>query len=183
MARKKWETLLNEATELIKNSRENIYDAVERMIAVSKDAGFLDFYGGEFDKAVGCLDDLLGGFNLTFAEAELMMRYFPARGQWRSASLADMLAESIVKRNAEEAKESPPRAPINRPSAKELERIKADLGEERTKSANLATEVARYVSETDQLRARIRDLENENQRLQGRIEELQRLLKTESVGV
>ena len=177
MAKKKWETLLNEAKSLIQQSRENIYDAVCRMVEVSKDPGFVDFYGGVVDKAEACLDDLLGGFHLTFSEAELMLHYFPAKEQWKTMPLNDMLADSIVRRNAENKRDSAPRAIATRPTAKEMEQVKLELGQEREKAVELAKEVSRQVSEVDQLRAKIRDLEQENARLRGRIEELERMVR------
>lgn len=176
MAKKKWETLLNEATAMIQQSRENLFDAVTNLVAVMADEDFLSYHGGVLDKAEAMLDALLVGYDLSYQEAALMLKYFPAREQWRTKGIRELLNESIDRRDAESKANKPERSKPRRVSLEEFAKLQEQIEAECKTTARLSQKLAESETERKSLEQKIRDLTRELARAEGRIVELERMV-------
>lgn len=177
MASVKWEIKLKEVDRLIAGSNASLFDRAVLLQEVYDDPGFRQFHGAKEDAMHDQLDAKLGDYGITFADASLMLRYFPAKASWQTSHIRNMLAEAMDRRDAERR---PAAAVVARQRAtvtrKEHEALQKRLGEEATRAAALAREIADSRTELERLRDENRRLAAELARAEGRIVELERAL-------
>lgn len=176
---KKWEMLLAEAKFLMQQSRDTLFDVVSKMVSVSNDADFLAFHGGVIDKADEHLDQFLADYDITFREAELVLKYYPAREQWRNTGIRVMLAESIVRRDEASKSGAPTRNSPRRVTIAEYEKLQEQLDTECKHTSAVVGELSEARSEMKTLREENRRLMRELAVAEGRISELERMIKRE----
>ena len=178
---KKWELLLTEVKNLLADSRGNMCDAVERLVQVFRDTDYLAFHGDNLDAAQEHLDTFLADFDLTFAEAELIYKYYPTREQWRTTSLRTMLAESMNRRDTSQRPEAGDATKKSRTviSRKDFEKVQQQLSQEVARSKSLVDQLADAMAETARLSKENRELVRQLARAEGRISELERIATRE----
>lgn len=167
---KKWELVMADVDRMIADSNANLYDRVTALKAIFDDPAFLEYHGGNMDKAEQHLNEKLGDFGIGYFEAAAMLQYFPKRDQWAKGKVREMLAHALEKeqeRRRANREETPKRqGPISR---REHEAV--------IKERDAAIEkVEEAASELRTLQAKVAELEQENAMLKGRIAELERVL-------
>lgn len=176
MSRKvKWEIVLRNVDELIKQSNAGLYERVVLLQQVWDDPEFLAFHKSDVDEAEDHLNQKLGDYGITFFDAAAMLKHFPDRAEWASSSIRDLLAKALDLESSARTRHEAPKPERKKPIARdEHERIKSELETQvqilGKRSESLADECSRLRSENQELR-------RENAELRGRLQELERVLK------
>lgn len=172
---KKWEQLLLDVRRIRGKSNGLLFDRVNLLVDVYADGDFLAFHGGSVDKAQKQLDGELGDFGIDFFDAKAMLELHPKRATWENGNVKQMLADTI-EHNAAKAKErNADNAPVitrKRPTIAEYEESEKRAEQANQRCESLMEEVAR-------LRAENRRLTAELARAEGRISELERMVRRE----
>lgn len=175
---KKWELVLKEVESLIGHSNGVLFDRVLKLQSVYDDPAFRLHHKEVEDDIHDHLDKFLGDYGISFADASLMLRYYPAKSQWEFGKVREMLAESMDRRDAERPQAAAPRK-RSVVSHKEFEQVQKQVEQETVRSKALASELADKRTELEQLREENKRLTRELARAEGRISELERMVKGE----
>lgn len=168
---KKWEKMLLEVKELVGKSNELLFDRATRLVAVYHDKDFQDYHKGDADKIESHLDQYVADYGVTFYDVLEMLKWFPSRGEWSKGSVRQILAESLERRDATRpAKEATAIKRSNPIPVKEHEAVKKELAQEVARAKSLASEI-------QELRDENRRLTRELAMAEGRISELERMVK------
>ena len=185
MAEQKWELLMNRVDELVSMSKGTLYERVGLLLQVEADPLFLSYHDGVYDKAEAHLDQKLGDYGFSFAEAKLMIQKFASRLEWEQGNLANMCAQSLAEEQAKR-KEVAPRRKIERVTrqehkvvVQERERLQGQVSRMKSEGAMQQGRTDDLVSENRRLRGEILQLKEELARSEGRIEELEKLVSRE----
>lgn len=177
---KKWELILKEVESLVGGSNVLLFDRVTKLQAVYDDPEFRRFHGDVIDAMDEHLDKYVGDYGLSFSDLTLVLRYYPARVQWETGQLREMLAMSLDRRDSERKSDKPA---VERKRSvvthKEFEAVQKQAEQEATRAKSLASELADRRSEVERLRDENRELTRQLARAEGRISELERMLKGE----
>lgn len=179
MAKKKWENVLVEVKQLLAESRANLFEAVTRIVAVYDDTDFRAHHSDKIDAMESHLNEFLADFDLTYGEAALILKYYPARDQWRTNSLRTMLAESVTRRDSESRRDAPVRPAPRRIKVEEFEAVQKRFDQESARANSLAQTVQTKDDIINELRQENQRLTRELARAEGRISELERALSRE----
>jgi hypothetical protein len=173
VGKKSFKTLLKEARVLRHAAGDNAYQRAVILVAVFDDRAFRESIGAVDDFAVAqCLDAEVEDLCLSFLELREMLRCFPDASDWSDGRLRT-LYDRCVQMRTKDVEEKPARK-VNRVTKTELDDAVETAKHHESRARFLEAENSRHVSELDQLRARVAELETENARLHGRIEELER---------
>jgi len=170
MASVNFKKLFAEAEALraqLRNGQGSFYDLATQSVVL--------FNGcGECAKAMGVTEDemhdringLFADFAIDLSEAIVVLQFFPKREHW-SKPVRELYSEARAAAIRQNAETAPPQRTVHRITRKEFDAV-----EKRAADAEHA--LTRATSQLDQLIAENRELRDENARLKGRIEQLER---------
>lgn len=174
---KKIERRILETVREIRNGENSLYDVASDCLALLKESReYADAIGMNPEDVPGHIEGrFLSDFNVTLSELKAIMSHFPDRDQWdrplvvlyAEAAAALSLRESEVKSHAKSRRAI--KVSEHEAVIRERDDAKAELKHTRDTIIDLNT--------------KLRDLESENAVLRGRIQELERHLHREPVGV
>ncbi len=180
MSRKqKWELVLRNVDELIKQANASLYDRVVMLKQVWDDPEFLAFHGSDVDAADEHLSSKLGDYAITFFNAIALLKHYPHREAWAAGNLRQMLATALE--SEQRSRDTEPKTERKKPVAHdEHERVKSELESQiqtlTSRGESLAEECARLRQDNQELR-------RENAELRGRVMELERIARRELAAV
>ena len=182
MSRKvKWEIVLRNVDELIKQSNAGLYERVVLLKQVWDDPDFLAFHKSDVDAAEDHLNQKLGDYGITFFDAAAMLKHFPDRSEWAGASIRDLLAKALDLESGARTRHEEPKSDRKKPIAHdEHERIKGEL---ETQVQILSKRSESLADENSRLRSDNQELRRENAELRGRVMELERIARRELAAV
>jgi len=170
---RKWQLVLKDVDKLIGSSNGSLFDRSKLLVAVWSDGDYLAHHKGDVDAAEVMLNEKLGDYGLTIFDVKTMLAEFPKREQWETGKLRAMLAEALAAEDSRrETRESPKverKGPVPR---KEFEQLQKIVENSESRIESISAENARLREENSQLRMK---LEHAN----GRINELERVLRRE----
>jgi len=170
-----YKTLLLEARKLRGEAGGNAYRRARILVEVFDNRDFRNSVGAMDDfETAGFLDAEIEDLCLGFMELREMLWCFPDEKDWADGRLRTLYDKCVSMRS--EAKEDKPARTVNRVTKKEFEAVEQERDHHKARSNFLEAENSRQVSILDQYKARIDELEKDNARLRGRIEELERQL-------
>ncbi len=173
--RKNYKTLLLEAASLRGESGVNAHKRIGILVKVFEDADFRAEIGSSDDyKAAEVLDDHVQDLCLTFLELKAMYQAFPDVADWKDGKLRTLYQRSLEV--AEANKPEPTKRSVNRVTNKEYEQLDSEKQDIEAQLNYTKRTVDEIKSEIDRLRDENLSLRNEKMRLEGRIEELEKLL-------
>jgi len=170
----KWQTMMKKVDGLIGTSNGNLFERAKLLVAIWNDGEFLAFHNGDVDKAEESLNSKLGDYGLTIFDVKAMLGEFPNKAEWESGKLREMLATSLEAEDSRRKENSRPRAERKSPvPRKEFEQVQKTLQATQARVESMGDENARLREENARLRA---ELAHAN----GRIDELERVLKMQA---
>lgn len=173
MAKAKWELLMTKIDALISESNASLYDRSVLLKQVWDDPAFLDFHNRDIDQAESHLNEKLGDYGVTIFDCLSLLKHFPEKLDWAKGNLRDMLAVALDKerqaRAAVVAYKPERKGPVAR---SEFDKLEQQLGHVNSRADSLAEENGRLREENARLRSEL-------DRANGRIAELQSILKRE----
>lgn len=162
---------LIEALEMKKRGREAIYERIGLLVSVFDDREFrADNNDLDDIKASEILDGYLEDTALSFLEARAVFLTFPKFSQWQGKTLRDLYESSLE--SARGGEEETTRQTRRRATL-------ADLETERQARMSAEAESRNLKKQVEELDATNRTLIRENAKLEGRINELERVMKRE----
>lgn len=166
---KPYKTLLLECLRLRTLGRRNLHRRMKLLLTIWDDPEFRADNGNLDDfKAADLLNQYVEDSPFEFLDLRQIFLCFPRAKMWRENSIHRLYAQWMAKRATSKEREltgakRPASPQVRKQLEDNLQKAREELG--RVK--------AQRVSEVDQLRARIAELEEENRRLRARIIELE----------
>ena len=156
---------------LIGTSNANLFERSKLLVAIWEDGEFLAFHGGDVDKAEESLNSKLGDYGLTIFDVQSILKEFPQVQQWEKGKLREMLAKALEAEDSRREEHAAPKTDRKGPiPRKEFEQLQKIVENTQSRADSLSDENARLREENTKLRGQ---LEHAN----GRIDELERVLK------
>ncbi len=177
-----YKRLLLECKELGKQGRKGAYALATKLTKVFADDAFRQDIGATDDFAVAdALSEYTGDLCLSFLELRTLLEEFPQEEEWAAAKSLAKLYDDACQRISDRKPEDSERTPItrNRITREAHEKVVEELKDRNARLTFVEKQVAQSTSTIDQLRNENSDLKMENERLKGRIEELERLVRRE----
>jgi hypothetical protein len=153
--KRQYKKLLQQVRKLQQSSGHNAYRRATLLNSVYEDPDFrADNEILDNNKLLAILDEYVSDLCLTFSELRMMLNHYPEEYQWKDGKLRDMYNGMLAKTKSD----VPPRRRRAKPADpyKEARKVKASMQ-----------------AVQDQLLARIKTLEAENEALRAQIAELQ----------
>ena len=173
-----WQQNLAQAREMRGQAGASLFDRLKLLNAVFEDADWR-VRTGKTDEGqwLDMLDEEVADAFLPFAELRDMLLYAPERAQWSDGKLTELRAKMHEDRRRQRSESAAPQPQRKRVTADDLKAV------EREKAQSKAL----YLDgECKSLQERLKELEVENRRLtrelakaEGRISELERMVKGE----
>lgn len=170
---KRWKQLLAKAREMRGQSGLKAYDRAQDLVEVFNDRDFRAERGNVDDlKAAKKLDQYVGDLCCEFLELRDMLSYYPSRDQWGDGNLAKMKREMYEAHRKSKRDSEAEAEPITRtrPTLAEYKDLKKEADELKVRTKYQADEVALLREENHRLRTELA-------RAEGRIQELERIVK------
>ena len=177
-AKRSWKKLLEKVESLFAEGRVNLYATTVLLVKIFNDRDFRHEVKLESDyDASDWLDKYITDTDLTLLELRKVLEQFPDESQWKETTIWKLYA--ATKKTTEERAETPA---VNRTAWKErAKNAEEKLADSEFKCKRLESSDSDNRKRSIDYEQKIRDLENENAVLTGRIEELERLYKRELV--
>lgn len=177
-----YKALLLEARGLRSEAGKNAFRRASLLVRVFEDAGFRAEIGAtdDFDVAEA-LNAEVEDLCLGFLELRAMLAEFPNEADWqdgRLATLYDKARGQIASRKPE--KQIVAKSRVTR---EELEKVQGEKQDIAARLNFVQQQFAEKVKSYSELESEVLELRMENERLKGRIEELQRLVRAELASV
>lgn len=169
---KRLDQQIRDAIQNLRNGNGSLYDVATWCIKLFGESdSYAEAVGISGDEVLNRLNEYLRDFAVDLSNLMAIMKHFPRREQW-DRPLLDLLDDTNKAIRAA-SKDDHDHAPITRRrvTLKEVESLTAEL-----KDARWAASKA--ISELDQAKARIAELEAENAKLLGRVEQLEKMVRT-----
>ncbi|HSV27554.1 MAG TPA: hypothetical protein VLH60_06650 [Sedimentisphaerales bacterium] len=167
-----YKALLIEARKLRGRSGLAAYRRAKLLCQVFEDRNFRADCGNLDDfRAAAVLDEYLEDLCVSFLDIRRMLRHFPKPKAWQEGRLSRLYNDMLKAESGE--KDKPLSGKPRNVTAEVRKRLESQLTDARKE---LARQNAVRLSEIDQLRAKVADLERENAELRERITELEKQL-------
>jgi len=168
-----YKTILLEVQRLRSRAGSTAHKRAKLLCAVFNDTVFRADCGNVDDfRAADILDSYIDDLCLGFLDLKALLEYYPAKRHWREGRLHRMFQTMMAEK--ESATTRRPRR-SSKPVAEETKKALAERLE--TARRELAKTRSAAISEVDQLRARIAELETENAELRTRVAELEAIIE------
>ena len=161
------------AGEMLAEGRENLHERVKLLVGVFEDREFrADNQQYDDFQAANLLDKFLEATALTFLEARAVYQTYPAFKQWEGKSIRELYESALEQSRATDSEKE--RATPRRVTIKQFEEEQRSRRDAEAECRNLKKQVA-------DLEAENRNLIRDNARLEGRVSELERIIRRELV--
>jgi len=148
----KWEVKMNEVIALRQQGAGNLFKRVVLMIEINADPRFIEWCEANETNREEYLNAGLSDTAMDFATLCMLYDEYPDEQSWVDMNIRQLVAQIILKRRQERAKDNP-----RRPSAKDkLIIAEAEIQKIRTEHA---VEIERLVGEKNALAARVKELQ------------------------
>lgn len=181
-----WKSNILEARKIRGKSMDLLYDRMTLLCQTFDDLDFREENGFDDDlEAAEYLDKEVDEFQTIgsrspFLTLRALIQRFPDKSQWSGNSLRAMLQK--MDEESQQAREhDPPARQARRATIKELEDAVKRAEYAETTVRNLQERTEQRKTELERALARIRELEDENATLRGRISELERIVNRQLI--
>ncbi len=171
---KDYKRKITQLKKLVTEARKNVYQRVKLCCEVFADMEYRGDIGIDADDEVAAEleKQFLGDLGQTFFTLQAVYNHFPSEEQWRDSTIVELVSAWDQYRREKEGRERKPRAERKAP-------VPHKVHEQLEKEKEWAeSQVQSLRGETSALHEEVTRLRMENARLQGRIEELEKILES-----
>lgn len=172
----KYKTLLTEAKRLHGQAGINAHRRAKILCELFDDADFRADIGASDDFAVETfLNELVEDLTLGFLELRAMIGEFPDETAWADGKLATLYQKAVDQINSRKPEREERQRTVNRVTREQYDAVKNELKDRDARLQFVERQQTQAIDELSRLREENATLRAENERLKGRIEQLERL--------
>lgn len=172
-----YKKLLLEAKELRGKSGLAAHRRATILVSLFDDADFRADIGASDDFVVeSFLDELVEDLVLKFLELRAMLAEFPDSSDWNDGKLATLYAKAEERIRTRKPERETPARSVTRVTREQYDALKAEKQDAEARLAFVERQSTQATSALSKLQQENQELRLENERLKGRIEELERLV-------
>lgn len=173
-----WKRLLTEAKELMGQSGLKAHRRATILCQLFDDADFrADVAASDDFKTEQFLNELLEDLCIKFADVRLMLAEFPGEEAWADGKLATLHGKAIEQAASRNVKEKPEtQRTVNRVTREQYEAVQDEVKDREARISFIEKQLTQAVTSATDLERENRELRLENERLKGRIEQLEAMM-------